>query len=84
MILNLTMLMLKNTDNIDALCVLPARELQVLLWLVLTKGRYPGEQRAALDAGFGQDEQEGATQGQVSEQELQVPKDAVRDRLHEK
>ena len=60
---------------------LPARELQVLLRLVLAEGRHSGEQGASLDAGLCQDEQEGAAEGQVPEQELQVPKDAVRDRL---
>ena len=61
---------------------LPARELQVLLGLVLAEGRDSGEEGAALDAGLGEDEQEGATEGQVSEQELEVPQDAVGDRLH--
>ena len=63
---------------------LPARELQVLLGLVLAEGRHSGEEGAALDAGLGQDEQEGAAEGQVSEQELEVPQDAVGDRLHTK
>ena len=60
---------------------LPARELEVLLGLVLAEGRDAREEGAALDARLGQDEQEGAAQRQVAEQELQVPKDAVRDRL---
>ena len=61
---------------------LPARELQVLLGLVLAEGRHSGEEGAALDARLGEDEQEGAAEGQVSEQELEVPQDAVGDRLH--
>ena len=64
-----------------SLLFLPARELQVLLGLVLAEGRHSGEEGAALDAGLGEDQQKGAAEGQVSEQELEVPQDAVGDRL---
>ena len=59
----------------------PSGELKVFLGLVLAEGRHSGEEGAALDARLGEDQQEGAAESQVSEQELEVPQDAVGDRL---
>ena len=59
----------------------PSGELEVLLGLVLAEGGDAGEEGAALDAGLGQHEEEGAAEREVAEQELQIPQDAIRDRL---
>ena len=62
----------------------PSGQLEVLLGLVLAQRGDAGEERATFDARLGQDEEEGADQGQVAEQKLQVPQDAVRDGLEKR
>ncbi len=56
--------------------------LQVHLGLVLSERWNAGKERLSLHPGLGQYEQQRANKGQVSEQELQVPQDAVRYRLN--
>ena len=55
--------------------------LEVHFGLVLPKGGYAGEQGFALDPGLGEDQEQSPDQSQVTEQELQVPQNTVRDRL---
>ena len=51
--------------------------LQIHLGLVLSQAGNSSEQRLPLHATLGEDEEEGADEGEVTEQELEVPEDAV-------
>jgi len=59
----------------------PPGQLHVLFWLVFAEVRYPREERFSFAAGLGEHQQEGPNQGKVSKQELNVPKNAVGNRL---
>lgn len=55
----------------------PPGELQVALGLVVPEGGDAGEERLSLLAALGQHEEEGPDEGQVAEEELKVPQNAV-------
>jgi hypothetical protein len=52
-------------------------QLKVFLGFVLAQTRNTGKKGSAVDAGLGQDQKKSANQGQVPEEELHVPQDAV-------
>ena len=51
--------------------------LEIHLGLVLSQTGHSGEQRLALHSALSEDEEEGSDEGEVAEQELEVPEDAV-------
>ncbi len=59
----------------------PAGQLHVLLRLVLSQAGDARKEGLSLAAGLGQDQQERPDEGQVAEEKLDVPQDAVGHRL---
>jgi len=55
----------------------PAGQLEIHLGLVLSQAGHASEQRLALHTALSEDEEEGSDEGEVTEQELEVPEDAV-------
>jgi len=56
-------------------------KLEIHLGLVLTEGWDSGKQRLSFHPGLSQDQQQGANQSQVTEQELDIPQNTVRHGL---
>ena len=59
-------------------------QLKVLLRLVLAEARDPGEEGSGFGAGFGEDEEESSDEGEIPEEELHVPENAVGHSLEKK
>ena len=51
--------------------------LEIHLGLILSQAGHASEQRLALNTALSEDEEEGSDEGEVTEQELEVPEDAV-------
>ena len=67
-----------NGQSVSQISVRRVRHLQIHLGLVLSQAGNSSEQRLALHATLGEDEEEGSDEGEVTEQELEVPENAVR------